>query len=306
MNCLATELPKTAHNHLNAPAEFVLHKVCARCGTTKQTQDFRADEDRKDGCAPWCRDCERSYGRAYVRARKLPSIPSTTDEHISPEYTPDQLDRDRCRELFDYEPRNGDLLWRSTGKRVLPRLVTMVVKDRVHFPSIEIDGRRYRLHVLIWNWHKGKTDLAVIWKDGNRLHNRIQNLREVAAVRVYEGGRRHNRQIAVANLREPITCPCCFQEVWRPTLDAVADMAGLQPMEKKVLSAIWAGAGMPVDNERIFLAMYQDDADGGPEPAQMYSALKVALSYMRGKLRGTGVGVENCGYRNGYRLVLGE
>jgi hypothetical protein len=38
----------------------------------------------------------------------------------------------------------------------------------------------------------------------------------------------------------------------------------------------------------------------------MYLAFKVALCHLREKLAGSGIGIENVGYRQGYRLVLGQ
>lgn len=309
MNCLSPELPKSQPIEKQHADVIVFQKCCPRCNIEKNRDEFRPVASRKDGLAPWCRQCEASYQAGYRQRRRLSAVPSVAEARLSPEYWHAQLDQAEARELFIYEPVNGDLIWRSTGRRALPGLEKLI-RAGVEYPMVEIDGAFHRLHVLVWNWHHGRTDLAVMWKDGNRLNNRISNLREVAPVKLYEkpgeGARRHNRHATQANLSAPIRCPCCFQEVWRPTLDAVADLAGLQPMEKKVLSAIWAGNGLPVDNERIFLAMYADDPNGGPEPAQMYNALKTALSYMRKKLHGTGVGIENQGYRQGFRLVLGE
>jgi len=306
MNCFPDALPENQQQEKQI-GSIVFPKRCPRCNTSKNSLEFRAVTGRKDGLAPWCRSCERDYQRSYRQRRRLPPIPSLAEVRLSPEYWPAQIDQDEARALFEYEPVNGDLVWRSTGRRALPGLERLV-QSGIEYPLLEIDGVFYRLNVLVWNWHHGKTDLAITWKDGNRLNNRIQNLREAAPVKLYDkgGARRHNRFAATMNLPAPIRCPCCFQETWRPTLDVVADVAGLQPMEKKVLGAIWAGNGMPVDNERIFTAMYEDDPDGGPEPVKMYNALKTALGKMRVKLAGTGVGVENMGYRQGYRLVLGE
>lgn len=104
---------------------------------------------------------------------------------------------------------------------------------------------------------------------------------------------------------EPIPCPCCKQEVRVPTLEIVCDHYKLTPLEARILGAIWRGKGLPVKTDRIFDAMYIDDPDGGPHPNRMYSAFKVALCHLRDRLEGSGISVENAGYRMGYRLVLG-
>jgi len=105
---------------------------------------------------------------------------------------------------------------------------------------------------------------------------------------------------------ERIPCPCCGKEIGVPSFEVLVDYYDVPPMERKILSAVWRGKGMPVSTERIFDAMYADDPDGGPDPTKMYKALKVGLSRLNARLKGSGVSVENVGYRQGYRLKLGE
>ena len=100
-------------------------------------------------------------------------------------------------------------------------------------------------------------------------------------------------------------CPCCAQPVPVPSAYIVAQNAGLSPMETRILEAVWDGKGRSVQTERIFDRMYEDDPDGGPPPARMYATFKEKLSLLRKKLIGSGVGVENVGRREGYRLVMG-
>lgn len=101
-----------------------------------------------------------------------------------------------------------------------------------------------------------------------------------------------------------IDCPCCGRRVDKPTLEIIIDHYGIPPREAAVLEAVWRGRGYPVPSERIFDVMYRDDEDGGPSPSAMYSALKVELCRLRKRLVGSGVSVENVGYRQGYRLTL--
>lgn len=101
-----------------------------------------------------------------------------------------------------------------------------------------------------------------------------------------------------------IECPCCRQPVSSPSLDIVVSNYSIRPLEARVLRAIWNGKGMPVQTERIFDVMYEDDPDGGPSYASMYSSFKVALCRLRSRLEGSGVGIETVGYRRGYKLVM--
>lgn len=101
-----------------------------------------------------------------------------------------------------------------------------------------------------------------------------------------------------------IECPCCKKPVGVPDLGVLIDYYEIPAQEAAILRAVWKGKGHPVPNERIFDLMYEDDPDGGPSPASMYSALKVSLHYLRKRLKGSGVSIETVGYRRGFRLVI--
>ncbi len=103
-----------------------------------------------------------------------------------------------------------------------------------------------------------------------------------------------------------IPCPCCKAIVGVPDIEVLIDYYDVPPLEQGILRAVWKGKGYPVMTERIFDAMYADDPDGGPEQNKMYSAFKVALSHLRARIKGSGISIENVGYRRGYRLIIGE
>ncbi|MDK2769940.1 MAG: hypothetical protein KYX69_19755 [Sphingomonas sp.] len=105
---------------------------------------------------------------------------------------------------------------------------------------------------------------------------------------------------------QPIACPCCNAMVSTPTLEIVVDHYRVPPTEQAILRTVWKAKGRPVPTERIFDAMYADDPDGGPAPGRMYAAFKACLHNLRCRLAGSGVSIENTGYRQGYRLVLGK
>lgn len=104
----------------------------------------------------------------------------------------------------------------------------------------------------------------------------------------------------------PIACPCCKQKVSAPSLEIVVDHYQITPLQARILGAVWRGKGLPVSTERLFDAMYVDDPDGGPLPSVMYRSLKVGMHHLRARLKGSGISVKNAGYRQGYRLVIGE
>lgn len=101
-----------------------------------------------------------------------------------------------------------------------------------------------------------------------------------------------------------LACPCCRQPVAVPTLEIVIENYGISEFEARILGAIWHGKGRPVATQRVFDAMYCDDLDGGPSQGKMYEAFKFGLHRLRGRLKGSGISVENVGYRRGFRLVI--
>lgn len=45
-------------------------KLCARCGETKQVEEFPERKGRKDGRHPYCRPCEQQYHREYRKKNR--------------------------------------------------------------------------------------------------------------------------------------------------------------------------------------------------------------------------------------------
>lgn len=200
-----------------------------------------------------------------------------------------QLSLQEARNLFDY--RDGILFWRHAGSGRRRDLRAVIYSaDRV---QINIGGKKFDAHYVVWNWHHGITAKAVRFRDENRRNIDIGNLVEVETF------------IDTQSAQVKMSCPCCSQAVPVPSAYIIAQNCGLTPMETRILEAVWDGKGRPVQTERIFDRMYEDDPDGGPPPARMYATFKEKLSLLKKKLIGSGVGIENVGRREGYRLVMG-
>lgn len=201
-----------------------------------------------------------------------------------------QLSQQEARRLFDY--RDGTLFWRHVGSGRRPDLRAVTVSG--NRAEINIGGSRFQAQYVVWNWHHGITDRRLVFRDGDRANIQIDNLSEAEEF------------ISALSPRDVSICPCCSQRTPAPSPFSVSFACGLTPIETKILAAVWAAAGHPVQTDKIFDRMYEDDANGGPSPQRMYATLKESLHDMRKKLAGSGVGIETVGYRQGFRLVLGK
>jgi len=101
-----------------------------------------------------------------------------------------------------------------------------------------------------------------------------------------------------------VPCPCCQQPVAVPTLEIVIDHYRVSEFEARILRPIWKANGRPVPTERIFDSMFADDPDGGPSQHKMYESLKFGFLRLRRRLAGSGISIENVGYRRGFRLSM--
>jgi len=91
-----------------------------------------------------------------------------------------QITYERAHELLSYNPDNGKLFWKvdHCGKKAGTEAGYVRGKG-TSYREIEIDGKRYAAQRLIWfmqfyEWPYGR----ILHKDGNRLNNRINNLKD--------------------------------------------------------------------------------------------------------------------------------
>lgn len=94
------------------------------------------------------------------------------------------ITQERLKELFTYSP-DGNLIWKvQKAKRTKIRTIAGWINTDVHgqkYMNIELDGKSYKLHRIIFMYHYGFVPKRIDHIDGNRLNNKIENLREVTA-----------------------------------------------------------------------------------------------------------------------------
>jgi hypothetical protein len=88
------------------------------------------------------------------------------------------LTMDRVRELFDYDPLAGVLIWRVATSSRNPKGSVAGSIGPNGYRSIMADWQKYQAHRLVWLWHNGSFPPADIdHANGDRSDNRIENLR---------------------------------------------------------------------------------------------------------------------------------
>jgi len=94
------------------------------------------------------------------------------------------ITQERLKELFTYAP-DGNLIWKvQKAKRTKIGSIAGWVNIDVHsqkYMNIEIDGKSYKLHRIIFMYHYGFVPKRIDHIDGNRMNNKIENLREATA-----------------------------------------------------------------------------------------------------------------------------
>jgi hypothetical protein len=83
-----------------------------------------------------------------------------------------QVSHERVLELFDYE--DGKLF-----RRIDNQLAKIYITKGHRYARIKFDKREFKLHRIIFLYHKGYLPDIIDHINGDRYDNRIENLREV-------------------------------------------------------------------------------------------------------------------------------
>ena len=96
------------------------------------------------------------------------------------------------KELFVYS--NGDLYWKIFPDNSRKSFVKAGTNHSSGYRVVKIYGKRYRVHRIIFMMCHGYISKYIDHIDGNRLNNRIENLRECN-----HNENMHNRKISSNN-----------------------------------------------------------------------------------------------------------
>lgn len=88
------------------------------------------------------------------------------------------LTQSKLKELFDYQ-EDGNLIWKVTNSNRAVAGNVAGSLDSKGYMRTRVDGIEYRIHRLIFAWHRNEWPTIVDHIDRNRVNNRIHNLREL-------------------------------------------------------------------------------------------------------------------------------
>lgn len=85
---------------------------------------------------------------------------------------------ERVRQILEYEPVTGRLLWRVTSGRAIAGREAGNFDKTIGYRRVPIDGKSILAHHVVWGIVKGVWPAQLDHTDGDKANNRIENLRE--------------------------------------------------------------------------------------------------------------------------------
>jgi hypothetical protein len=100
---------------------------------------------------------------------------------------------DLLNHLFEYDKETGNLIWKIQQRGIRKGSIAGSVKSHGYL-CVGINYKSYRAHRLIFLMHKGYLPKTIDHINGDRLDNRIENLRAATV-----GQNQHNRKTNANN-----------------------------------------------------------------------------------------------------------
>ena len=104
-----------------------------------------------------------------------------------------ELTVDLLNHLFEYDKETGNLIWKIQQRGIRKGSIAGSVKSHGYL-CVGINYKSYRAHRLVFLMHKGYLPKTIDHINGDRLDNRIENLRAATV-----GQNQHNRKTNANN-----------------------------------------------------------------------------------------------------------
>ena len=97
---------------------------------------------------------------------------------------------DLLNHLFDYDKETGNLIWKAPRSRRVKKGDIAGCPQSTGYLRTKINAKDYLVHRIVFLMHKGYLPKTIDHINGDRLDNRIENLRAVTA-----NQNQHNRKL---------------------------------------------------------------------------------------------------------------
>ena len=98
---------------------------------------------------------------------------------------------DLLKHLFDYDKETGNLIWKVSNARSQKiGDIAGTLDSKIGYIRVGINGKKYYAHRLVFLYHKGYLPKTIDHINGDKVDNRLGNLRAVTASQ-----NQHNRKI---------------------------------------------------------------------------------------------------------------